>query len=230
MSAEETRERQYHVVLDLLKEQALTPLGLMSNYAWHSDPKRLAFLFSRYKFVARMLAGSSHVLEIGCADAFATRVVLQSVGAVTAVDFDPVFVEDVKKRMEPKWKFEVFQHDMLEGPVPPGSYTGAFSLDVFEHIPVEQEDRFLRNIADSLTEHGVLIIGTPSLESQQYASYSSRAGHVNCKSGEDLKKCLQRFFANVFIFSMNDEVVHTGFYPMAQYLFALCCTKLTAAT
>ena len=30
-------------------------------------------------------------------------------------------------------------------------------------------------------------------------------------------------FRNVFIFSMNDEVVHTGFYPMAHYLFALCC-------
>jgi hypothetical protein len=24
---------------------------------------------------------------------------------------------------------------------------------------------------------------------------------------------------------MNDEVVHTGFYPMAQYLFALCTER-----
>ena len=24
---------------------------------------------------------------------------------------------------------------------------------------------------------------------------------------------------------MNDEVVHTGFYPMAHYLFALCAGK-----
>mgnify|MGYP007028595943 CR=1 FL=1 len=31
-----------------------------------------------------------------------------------------------------------------------------------------------------------------------------------------------RFFDNVFLFSMNDEVVHTGFTPMAHYLFALC--------
>jgi hypothetical protein len=28
------------------------------------------------------------------------------------------------------------------------------------------------------------------------------------------------------MFSMNDEVVHTGFHPMAHYLFALCCTRL----
>ena len=27
----------------------------------------------------------------------------------------------------------------------------------------------------------------------------------------------------LFSFSMNDEVVHTGFLPMAHYLIALCC-------
>ena len=36
---------------------------------------------------------------------------------------------------------------------------------------------------------------------------------------------MQRHFHNVFLFSMNDEVVHTGFSPMAHYLLALCCTK-----
>ena len=34
-----------------------------------------------------------------------------------------------------------------------------------------------------------------------------------------------RHFHEVFIFSMNDEVVHTGFYPLAHYLFALCVGK-----
>jgi hypothetical protein len=29
----------------------------------------------------------------------------------------------------------------------------------------------------------------------------------------------------VFLFSMNDEVVHTGFYPMAHYLFAVCADR-----
>ena len=32
-------------------------------------------------------------------------------------------------------------------------------------------------------------------------------------------------FHNVFIFSMNDEVVHTGFAPMPHYYFALCCGR-----
>ena len=70
-----------------------------------------------------------------------------------------------------------------------------------------------------------MIIGIPSLESQVHASPQSKEGHVNCKSGKDLKRLLERFFYNVFLFSMNDEVVHTGFYPMAHYLLAVCATQ-----
>jgi hypothetical protein len=69
----------------------------------------------------------------------------------------------------------------------------------------------------------VVIVGMPSLESQAHASPQSKAGHVNCKSGKALKSVLEKHFHNVFLFSMNDEVVHTGFAPMAHYLFGLCC-------
>ena len=33
---------------------------------------------------------------------------------------------------------------------------------------------------------------------------------------------LEKYFKNVFLFSMNDEVVHTGFSKMAHYLICLC--------
>lgn len=224
MSAERTRETQYQICVDLRDRKGLARLGLMSNQVWNDDPKRLAFLLSRYKFVAKMLSGASHVLEVGCADAFGTRLVRQEVDRVTAVDFDPVFVKDVQARMDPRWEIDVRVHDMLEGPVE-GSYEGAFSLDVLEHIPREDELRFVANIVDSLDEFGTLVIGSPSIQSQAYASPQSREGHVNCKDYRELGVLMSRFFHNVFIFSMNDEVVHTGFYPMAHYLLALCCTK-----
>jgi len=67
-------------------------------------------------------------------------------------------------------------------------------------------------------------VGMPSLESQAHASPQSKEGHVNCKTGKDLKRLMQDYFHNVFLFSMNDEVVHTGFYPMAHYLIAVCTT------
>ena len=221
---EKTREPQYQICVDLRDSKGLARFGLMSNQVWHDDPKRITFLLSRYKFVAKMFSGMGHVLEIGCAGAFGTRIVLQEVGQVTAIDYDPVFVKDALERMDPRWKIDCRVHDILEGPVE-GVFDGAYALDVLEHIPQEHEERFVSNIAHSLTEHGVLVIGTPSIQSQAYASPPSKEGHVNCKDHQGLKELLSRFFHNVFIFSMNDEVVHTGFYPMAHYLLALCCSK-----
>ena len=222
--SETTREPQYQQLLEYRDEHGLTPLGLMTNVIWRDDPRHFAWLFSRYKFVSKMLAGSGIVLEVGCADAFATRVVLQEVGQLTAVDFDPILVKDVNDRMDTEWSFTCRVHNILEGPVQ-GAFDGAYALDVLEHIPEKDEDRFVSNIVRSLTEHGVLILGTPSIQSQAYASPQSKEGHVNCKDHHALKELASRFFNNVFIFSMNDEVVHTGFYPMAQYLIALCCSK-----
>jgi hypothetical protein len=48
---------------------------------------------------------------------------------------------------------------------------------------------------------------------------------VNCKDGEEFRALMLRYFHNVFLFSMNDEVVHTGFHKMAHYLLAVCCGK-----
>jgi 2-polyprenyl-3-methyl-5-hydroxy-6-metoxy-1,4-benzoquinol methylase len=219
-------EKQYQIMLEYRAQRGLETLGLMTSQAWYDDPKRLTFTLSRYKFVAKMLAGSGHVLEVGCADAFSTRIVVQEVKRLTAVDFDPLFVEDTNARMSGRWGFECRVHDMLAGPVE-GRFDGMYALDVLEHILPEYEDRFLGNMAAALSDHGALIIGMPSLESQDYASPMSKEGHVNCKSMPDLKATLQRHFHNVFMFSMNDEVVHTGYHKMAHYLFALCCGKRT---
>ena len=218
-----TREPQYQRSIDLLADGGLTTLGLMTNQAWQDDPRHLLFTLSRYKFVAKMLAGRSHVLEIGCADAFGTRLVVQEVKHLTATDFDAVFVEDVVRRMDRRWKFDCKQHDFLKAPFP-GSFDGAYGLDVIEHIPAEQEQVFLGNIVTSLTPEAALILGTPSIQSQAYASPPSKAGHVNCKDCAGLKALLGCFFHNVFVFSMNDEVVHTGYFPMAHYLLGIACS------
>jgi len=195
----------------------------MTNQVWADDPKRLVFVLARYKFVAKMLHGGlKKVLEVGCADAFGTRIVKQHVGFIKAIDLDPLFIEDVKERMDPHYAIEAQVHDMLTGPIVE-DFDAAYSLDVLEHIEPDEQARFVSNIIRSVKRNGTIIIGTPSLESQVYASPLSEAGHINCKSGDQLKFELEQHFNNVFIFSMNDEVVHTGFAPMAHYLLALCC-------
>jgi 2-polyprenyl-3-methyl-5-hydroxy-6-metoxy-1,4-benzoquinol methylase len=100
-------------------------------------------------------------------------------------------------------------------------------MDVLEHIQPTDEKVFLRNLVKSLGPQGSAVIGMPSIYSQTYASPPSKAGHVNCKDGKDLRNLLKEFFQNVFLFCMNDEVVHTGFIPMAHYYLALCAAPRT---
>ena len=218
------KEPQYQVCFDLKKQKGFARFGLMSNQVWHDDPKRLVFLLSRYKFVAKMLSGKKNVLEVGCADGFGSRIVAQEVGKLMMIDFDPVFIDDARDNMDPRWKYDCAVLDPTENAIP-GKYDAAYSLDVIEHIKKEREHAFLQNIVQALSENGVLIIGTPSIQSQKYASPQSLEGHINCKDHNELKKLLSGYFHNVFLFSMNDEVIHTGFYPMAHYLLAVCCGK-----
>lgn len=222
---EETREPQYNCVLDMRDRDGFSRFGLMSNYVWNDDPKRVTFLLSRYKFVAKMVSGKNRVLEVGCADGFGTRIVRQEVEHVTAVDFDPVFIRDAQERGEGPWDVNYQEQDMLEGPVLGEKFDAAYAVDVLEHITPEDEDQFLGNMIQSLTPEGILIIGTPSETSQAYASAASKAGHVNCKTGVTMRETLSRHFHNVFIFSMNDEVIHTGFHQMAHYIWGIGATQ-----
>jgi Methyltransferase domain len=220
-TSEQTREPQYNRGVELKKTIGLTSLGLMTNQIWHDDPRHLTFMLARYKFVAKMLSGRHDVGEVGCGDAFGTRIVMQEVSDVTVYDFDPVFIDDVRARYDERWPLKAEVHDMVAAPLP-RKHEGLFCLDVIEHIAPGDEHAFLANLRGSLAPEGVLIIGTPSVESQAYASPAGKAGRDNCKSGNELKVLLEQYFTRVFLFSMNDEVVHTGFYPMANYLFALC--------
>lgn len=220
METPKTKEAQYQVIVEHIAAAGVERFGLRASESWYQDPKHLAFRLSRYKFVSKMLAGRGSVLEVGCGDAFGSRIVQAEVGKYTAIDFDPIFIEDAKSRMVPRWAFDCFVHDMLTGPVP-GAFDAVFALDVLEHIDPAQEILFLRNSFAPLGPYGVGMLGVPSLESQPYASTQSKLGHINCKSAPQLKQLMEIFFHTVFMFSMNDEVVHTGFHKMANYVWAI---------
>ena len=196
----------------------------MRNYDWENDPRRFAFTFSRYKFVSKMFDGFESVLELGCGDGFASRIVRQTVKELVVTDFDPKFIDEINAVTGSEWTLIAKVHDMVSSSMNE-RFDGIFSLDVLEHIAAEHEDVFLKNTCASLNRHGSLIVGMPSLESQVYASEGSKVGHVNCKSGNELRDFLKKYFHSVFMFSMNDEVLHTGFFPMSHYLLAVCCDK-----
>ena len=217
-----TKDPVNQPLISLENDRGLENIGLMKSLEWHEDPRRLVFTLSRYKFVAKMLSGKNRVAEIGCGDGFGARIVKQEVGQLTITDYDSYFIKRFEDIASEEYPISAVEHNILEGPLGQ-KFDAIYSLDVLEHISTNHEDVFVKNIINSLGSNGIVILGIPSIESQTYASPASKEGHINCKTGKDLKLFLEKYFYNVFLFSMNDEVVHTGFQKMAHYLLVLCC-------
>lgn len=194
-------------------------LGQMHDYSFRTDPKHLGFVLRRYHFVARMLRGHRRVLEVGCGDCTGAKVVLDAVQHLEVCDV-------VDYGHSGLWWHK---HDMLSGPLfcteSITDWSAIYALDVLEHVPPDREDVFFQNINASLAPNGTVIIGTPSLESQPYASVLSKQHHVNCKSGAGFLETLQRHYHSVFLLGLNDYALHDGFDQFCHYRLALCTGK-----
>ena len=199
-------------------------LGPRFSFKALHTPRHLLFHYSRYKFAARLIGELPDVkiLELGCNEGLFTLLLAEGSHKVTAVDFDEDAIIWAKANIENDNVTFIF--DDFLGKVY-GEFDAVASLDVIEHIPTDRESQYFHTVTSNLKYDGYCIIGTPNVCASQYASEPSKAGHVNLFSAERLRDTVNKYFRNVFIFCMNDEVVHTGFYPMAHYLFALGCFK-----
>ncbi len=197
-------------------------MGNNTSSVFLSDPKLLGNTISKYKFAGKMLENKDKVLEVGCMEGFGSIVLEKFVKKLYAIDFyRPHIAEIENSSYKPNVTFgaaDFLDRDKIFG----GNYNGIVSFDVFEHIDPKQEDLFFEAMLKNLSQTGVCIIGIPSLESQTYAQEANKKAHINCKTGIEFRKICERFFSNVLLFSMNDEVIHTGFSKMAHYLISIC--------
>ena len=106
-----------------------------------------------------------------------------------------------------------------------GDFDGIVSFDVLEHIYPENEEKYMNTVIENLKDTGTFVVGTPSLETQQYSKENITGAHVNVYKGETFYKMLKRYFYNVYLFTQNDEIIHTGHLRMANYLIAVCSHK-----
>ncbi len=212
----------------VLKKQNRILLGSRASSEIDKDPKHFFFVSARYKFVAKMFENKGDILEVGGGDGFGTILLAQAGNNITCIDLEPLGLEEmmdthwVKNHITPK------QHDMVSGPVTRKDkelFDAAFSLDVIEHIHPDQEDLFIENMVNSIHNDAPMIIGTPNEAAKAYASKEALSQHINWKNHKSLRKTCEKYYKNVFIFGMNDEVLHTGFPDMCHYLFALCTNK-----
>jgi SAM-dependent methyltransferase len=199
-------------------------LGRHWSYNLLSDPKRLGFVLSRYKFAAKMTGRQKRILELGCSEGIGTPILAEFASHYTGVDMDACAIATAKANWtNDKWEF--IEADFLGHRY--GTFDSIVSLDVIEHIHREYEPLFFDTVAQNLGEDGICLIGTPNITSAPYASVGSQRGHVNLYDAARLEAAIRTVFHNVFMFGINDEIVHTGYAPMAHYLIGLGCNKRT---
>lgn len=195
-------------------------LGPWTSYSLINDPKHMCFVLDRYKFCAKMLEGKKIIMEIGSGDGFGLPIIAQVAEKVYAVDWDKRLLEGNAQRLKHLNNVE-YLHVDLNKSSPKVVIDGAFLIDVIEHLDPEKEKIFLNNIVKCLKDDGVLIIGTPNITAFEYATPRSKVQHINLKSMQTLREIMEPYFENVFMFGMNDEVLHTGYASMCHYIWAV---------
>ena len=201
-------------------------LGTYYSNMFLSDIKHVSFTLSRYKFASKMIMYQDKisVLELGCQEAFGSLVFEQNVNLekYVGIDFDHDAMQWNYNNILGE-KFIFIEDDFLKcNKIENQKFNLILSLDVIEHIDKKYEDDFCKVISGHITDDGVAIIGTPSVYMNPYACDASKEGHINLYDQKRLYSLMDKYFNNVFIFNMNDEIIHTGFAPMSCYIFAVC--------
>lgn len=205
-------------------------LGPWTSFSFYRDAKHRCFVLSRYKFVSKMLEGKNLVLEVGCGDGFGFPLVSQVVGWLDGIDVDDRLIEGNRERLDWIKNGQFHNHNITKGKVSYEydretqkftPYDAAYSIDVIEHLDPEIEPAFMEKIVESLSPNGVYIMGTPNKYAEEYASPESKVQHINLHTAKTLKTLMDKYFVNTFNFGQNDEVVHTGYDKMVNYLWCM---------
>lgn len=221
-------EENWNAVYEYILQKDLLQLGTYYTHMINSDIKHLMFTLSRYKFASKLLMYRENVrlLELGCQEALGALMFKQNLDLdrYVGMDLDKNAIEWNQKNMPEGWEFicsNFFEYKNWSE----NEFNAVVSLDVIEHISQEMEDEYCKIISKNLSPDGIAVIGTPNVSLNPYASEGSKIGHINLYDQKRLYGLMNRYFHNVLIFNMNDEVVGTGFAPMACYIFAVCCNK-----
>lgn len=226
MSKEQTPEYKLWEKYGTTQKKKSVLIGPHSSYQFINSRRHLLFTASRYKFAMKMLdnqgQGSPKILDLGCSDGFGTHFLAENASEVVGVDFDQETIEFAQN--DESINYIKFICDDFLGKIY-GHFDGIVSFDVIEHIYPENVDRYMETVLNNLNSAGAFIVGTPSMESQKHSKENVSGAHVNIYTGESLNIMLKKYFHNVFMFTQNDEIIHTGHFRMANYLLAVCCNQ-----
>ena len=226
-SSSQAAKEAYVPIREMIKTERLL-LGSNTSAILMSDPKLLLFTLAKYKFAGKMLSGKN-VIELGCMDGTGSILLSSFVNKLVSIDFYLPHIEDCKSIQKQGYlkNVEFYHRNILDQNKDlHGKHSGAVCFDVLEHLDPNSSDLFFQRSSSYLCDEGLFICGIPSIQSQKYASEVNRKSHINCMEFDKLINFAQKYYLNVMPFSLNDEIVHTGYWNMSQYNIVVCSNKI----
>lgn len=195
--------------------------GTIGNFNWMIDnPLMTTIKLSRYKFISKMLSEKDIVLDLGCGQGLGSIFYSKYCKYVYGYDLYSNFIHSKNSNL----KFIKGDIKKINKKIFNKKITFISLNDVIEHFSQNEGKNIISNCKKILgsNDGGTLIIGTPNINSRKYRSVSSKKQHVHEYDPLELKKICEKYFKRVFLFSMNDELVHTGFYKFSWFFFLVC--------
>ena len=173
------------------------------------DMLRLLIRLARYKFIAKLIKKTDRVLEVGCGSGLGSIFLSQHCAEVIGLDVKKHEINEAQSyNRRRNVHFEVC--DFFDYPES-DQFDVVVNMDVIEHMSQEMGRKLIGKISKVVKPSGFFVCGTPSIYSHPYQSPLSQASHVKCYDRDELVTLMEEYFHRTLPFSMNDELVHTGF-------------------
>lgn len=189
---------------------------------FRDNPLDFLILLARYKFAARLLERRDRVVDAGCGHGLGSVFLRPFCAHVTAVDTDGELIAHCESAYGDLDRLDFALADVRELQALGTTFDAAVSMDVIEHLSLEDGRRMLESIHAAVRPGGLVVVGTPNARSAEFASKRRLATHEHEYTPTELRELLTDVFGRSMMFSMTDEAVGTGFTELAWYLMAVC--------
>lgn len=182
-----------------------------------NNPLMVAIKFARYKFIAKLLQKEDRVLEIGCNDGVSSNFFSQYCKSVDAIDLDDKAVKEASDNF-PHINFKCVNALTYNFEK---KYDVIIMLDFIEHFTKDDGEKLLEKYSQLLSNRGMIMVGTPSKYFEEYRAEHNKLHHLHEYYPEELEELMYKYFNRTMMFSMNDEVVHTGNLKLAWFIYSI---------
>ncbi|MER3475039.1 MAG: hypothetical protein C4335_13675 [Armatimonadota bacterium] len=153
----------------------------------------------RYLFASERVQGM-RVLDLGCGVGYGAKILARQARAVVAVDVDdyPLRYGELTYPSAKIQRLHIAPVTAEQGlPFSDGSFDAVVCFEVIEHVPVEQMEAFLAEIARVMKPEGHLILSTPN--KHIYIHYPD-PHHVSLMTLDEFRRLLESRFNRVQVF------------------------------